>query len=547
VLDWCAISKIPFAISSPSPISARFSNSMRQESSDPTQTPPARGWSNRILSASLFGILFFTLFPYWADFSQKHSPGRSIFLLSRPLGFDGFLHTSLNALLFLPFGFALSQFFQGRRKSLFRSILVAVVAGAALSYSIEIIQLYMPSRDSAWDDVLANVLGALLGAILGSASGGFIFRKLSDWERHLEQFLSFRKISVAALIYFAVWLAVSVPLQRKTHLNNWDPNSFLFVGYDVDEDTRWSGAVSQIQLWDRALPDDQATEISVEGGSSVQAPSPFASYDFSHPPPIPDKTGQLPSLALTLPTTPAAIAHQSHNRESASMLAPLSVLTSQDPASALSATVRQSNQFSVLIRCVPGRGNDTEGAIFEIANSSGKFDFLIRQEHSSVVVSIRNALDSRKTLLAWSVPNVFIAHAGRSILYSYDGAQGFLHIDGKKISKSYYISPGASLVRELVRIKTDELVAYSVLYQSLVFLPVGFLLGLAVRKMPAQNSFYKLGIGLGVILPATLLEAVLVAVSGRQLSILQLSTSIGLTLAGMLWMNLDRSAPPSLV
>ena len=117
----------------------------------------------------MFGILFFTLFPYWVDFSQKHSPDRSIFLLSRPLGFDGFLHTSLNVLLFMPFGFALSQFFQRRKKSPLRSISLALIAGAALSYSIEVIQIYMPSRDSAWDDVIANALGSLLGTFLDSA------------------------------------------------------------------------------------------------------------------------------------------------------------------------------------------------------------------------------------------------------------------------------------------------------------------------------------------------------------------------------------------
>jgi glycopeptide antibiotics resistance protein len=516
---------------------------MKQESLDPTPAPPARGWSNRILAASLFGILFFTLFPYWADFTQKHSPGRSLFLLSRPLGFDGFLHTSLNTLLFLPFGFAISQFFQGRsnsKKFLLRSIVAAGVAGAALSYSIEIIQLYMPSRDSAWDDVLANVLGAIVGALLGAVSGRLIFRKLSECERYVEQFLSFRKISIAALIYFGVWLAVSVPLQQKTHLNNWDPNSFLFVGDDAKEHTQWWGTVSQLQLWDRALSSDQAIEISANTAADIQDPSLMASYDLSEPPPVASKIGQLPNLA---PNSIVQLPMAHHPERSVEP----SFFRSLGPAPSISTAVRSSNQFAVLIRCTPGRGNDTDGAIFALANLSGTFDFDIRQERSSAVIYLRTGLDSRKTYLAWHVQNVFAAHVNRSILYSYDGAQGFLYIDGKKVSKSYYISPGASLVAGLIRIKTDELVAYSVLYQSLVFLPVGFLLGLAARKMPTKNSLYKLGIGLGIVLPGILLETVLVAVSGRQLSILQLSTSIGLTLAGMLWMNLDASAPQSLV
>ncbi len=92
---------------------------------------------------------------------------------------------------------------------------------------------------------------------------------------------------------------------------------------------------------------------------------------------------------------------------------------------------------------------------------------------------------------------------------------------------------------EVVRIKTDELVAYSGLYESLVFLPVGFLLGLAVRKMPPHLTLYRLAIAAGIAIPSILLEILLVEVSGRHPSALRITISIGLTIAGMLWMNLD--------
>jgi hypothetical protein len=95
------------------------------------------------------------------------------------------------------------------------------------------------------------------------------------------------------------------------------------------------------------------------------------------------------------------------------------------------------------------------------------------------------------------------------------------------------------LVGELIRIKTDELVAYSVLYNSLIFLPLGFLLGLAARIAPRKGKPAKLVLAVGIFLPAILLEGLLVWISGRQVSIFQLSVSISLTIAGMLWTNLD--------
>src|SRR5580704_16990008 len=102
---------------------------MHDQNLAPPKPPAARNWSNRILSASLFGILFFTLFPYWIDLSRAPAGQRSPFLLGRALHFDGFLHTSLNALLFIPFGFALSTFSRARRKSWLNSLVLALGAG----------------------------------------------------------------------------------------------------------------------------------------------------------------------------------------------------------------------------------------------------------------------------------------------------------------------------------------------------------------------------------------------------------------------------------
>ena len=183
---------------------------------------------------------------------------------------------------------------------------------------------------------------------------------------------------------------------------------------------------------------------------------------------------------------------------------------------------------------------DVDGAVFAITTPAGKFDFYLRQDGSSADIYISTGLESsRRTALGWQVPGVFFSNIRRSIIFSYDGAQGFLYVDGRKMSQSFYMSPGVGMVGALVRIKTDELVAYSVLYKSLVFLPVGFLLGLAVRKMPQHGAFYKLAIAAGIVVPSVLLEVLLVEVSGRRPSILQVSTSIGLTVAGMIWMNLD--------
>jgi glycopeptide antibiotics resistance protein len=507
---------------------------MKQTTSD-----PSRNWSNRILAASLFGILFFTLFPYWVDFSSKHSPGRSPFLLGGPLRFDGILHTFLNALLFMPFGFALSQFHGERKKSPLKILTLALITGVALSYSIEITQLYIPSRDSAWDDVIANTLGALAGAGFGLISGGYIFRVLSELETYLERFLSLRKIIIIASIYFGVWLAVSVPLQHKSRLNNWSPNSFVIVGYDINEDTQWPGAVSRIQLWNRSLSADEETRLPSGGSNNNLIPgldsNLIASYDVSQLPPIPSNVGGLSNLVLRPLATIPDISHRRKRRDSSP------VLMSEGDMHSLAAAVARSNQVTVSVDCVPSGGIGTLGAILDITNLAGTPDFYLQQDHSSLVVYLKNDLDSRRAQLWWIVPDVFTQNVKRSIVFSYDGARASLFIDGKTTRPSAYFSPGAALVRMLIRVKATELVAYSVLYESLIFLPIGFLLGFAVRITPWRNVFYKLGVCLAILLPAIVLEALLVAISGMRVSMMELIVSIALTCAGMLWMNLDRS------
>jgi len=506
---------------------------MQETNLQPELNHVLRKWSSRILAASLFGILFFTLFPYWADFSLRHGVRRSPLLLGGPLRFDGILHTFLNTLLFVPFGFALSQFVAVRTKSLLKFVSRALIAGAVFSYSIEILQLYIPSRDSAWDDVLANTLGVLIGMTLGVTSGESIFRALSHGEEQVERFLTLRKLVLVAIIYLAAWLAISVPLQQKTRLNNWDRNSFLIVGYDAKEDSLWSGKVFRIQLWDRALATNQAISLSAHrdfGSNSL--PGVLASYDLTRPRPVEDKTGTFPNIVVRL--FHIGIYHPDARLDHLSLI-------SAAPLSSLASAVHQTNQLTVLVDCMSSRANDTDGAILALTNPSGKSDLFLRQDHSVLVITLRNGLEYRKAALDWRIPGAFVANVRRTLVFTYDGSQGAVYVDGEKEGRSYYLSPGAALVQLFIRIKTDELVAYSVLYDSLVFLPIGFLLGLAGRIIPRSNPFRKLYLGLGIVIPAILVETLLVLTSDRPVSTRQLTLSIGLTIAGMMWINLDSS------
>jgi len=77
-----------------------------------------------------------------------------------------YLHDVLvNIAGFVPLGFLLCANLGWTRKWQ-HAILFSVLAGGALSFLIEVLQAYIPQRDSGMTDVITNTLGAAVGALL---------------------------------------------------------------------------------------------------------------------------------------------------------------------------------------------------------------------------------------------------------------------------------------------------------------------------------------------------------------------------------------------
>jgi hypothetical protein len=77
-------------------------------------------------------------------------------------------------------------------------------------------------------------------------------------------------------------------------------------------------------------------------------------------------------------------------------------------------------------------------------------------------------------------------------------------------------------------------------YETLIFLPAGILIGLAARKWAAPSHPYGWMITLGILLPSVSLEIVLAAVGGGKIWYRDILLSILFGLAGILLINADR-------
>jgi glycopeptide antibiotics resistance protein len=137
---------------------------------DSAGAPRARKSTARFLWAafSLF-VVYGTTFPF--DFPARGQSLAALFqrinwlpLGGRP-GDIGFPDIIQNILLFLPFGF-LGYFSLIQKRSRLKKTAI-VLSGAALSASVEFLQIFSPLRYPALSDVIFNTVGTLLGLWAG--------------------------------------------------------------------------------------------------------------------------------------------------------------------------------------------------------------------------------------------------------------------------------------------------------------------------------------------------------------------------------------------
>jgi VanZ family protein len=490
-------------------------------------------WSNRILILSLLGIAYLTFFPFKFDFSPTFVFQRYPFLLNTSVKRPMFSDFFLNVLLFVPFGFGLSARLRQRGRGRWISLLAALAVGAGVSYLVEVLQFYIPARDSGWEDVFSNTAGSVAGFFLFELCGGALLEELSKWENAFEGWLSPRRAALLLVGYFAVCAGISVHLQNETRLTNWDSRCILFVGNDASGRNPWKGQVFLLQIWNRALPDQAIRRITGRESAEDASKGLLGSYDFTSSPPYQDKRNFLPALGWTPQPPQSASA-------GASELDARTWLSTKVPVENLTQEIKKSSQFTVHIVCEPPATGDPNGRLVSLSQSAENVNFQLRQEGEFLVFWFRNPLSETRSVLAWSVPDAFEAGKVRDIVASYDGTDASVYLDGNRVPQRYRLSAGASLMHTFFFIQTGDLEGYVILYETLIFLPAGLLIGVAAAKKWSRQKISGGMLALGLVLPAVLLELFLAGVSGRRVWVGDIAFALVFGLAGVLLSHADR-------
>ena len=503
-------------------------------------TFPAPRWSNRILILAVLGVFFFTLLPFYFDFHAQLPAGRSALLLAGWGKEPTRLGALLNVLLFIPFGFGISEKFMEKGTSRLATLTWALALGGLLSYSVEFLQIYVPSRDSGWGDVIPNTLGSVVGFLLFDLCGLATLRVLSKSESVLGKLLAWPRSAAIISAFFALWMAVSIPLQMQTRFGNWAAAPLLLVGHEPSGEygSAWDGEVFSLQMWNRPL--DQVAVRKLASGQNLRLVPRglLAAYDLSVRPPWRDQVGALPELS---------VGPDPEERQFLANAAPTTVsldgsswLTSSVPVPHLIQELQRSNQLAIRVVCRPRTVHGATAPIVSLSELSGTADLELVQDHADLIFVLRNWLSTNRYLLSWRIGSVFRPHRTQDMVFSYDGTTASFYLNGHSASHPYRLGPGAALARYFRRVKTWELDGYSYVYYFLIFFMGGILTGIAARGFD-----HKMSVAFGLLaslIPATVLDAILAAVSGRRTSAALITLGAALAIGGSLWINADRQA-----
>jgi len=112
-------------------------------------------------------IVYATMLPFDFSASGHEIKARLRRLWERPLKGGSWADVASNVLLFMPWGFLLAVWLAGRGRRYLATLSLALLSGALLSGSVELVQLFAPRRVASVIDLVTNTFGSSVGALVG--------------------------------------------------------------------------------------------------------------------------------------------------------------------------------------------------------------------------------------------------------------------------------------------------------------------------------------------------------------------------------------------
>jgi hypothetical protein len=415
-----------------------------------------------------------------------------------------------NIFLYVPLGFGLAAFNASSRGARgYRAIAVALLLSFGLSYTTEVLQTFVPGRCPSFTDVFCNTLGAFVG-----------FSCFSVWKGRDPRPILFMYVTLAFLI--------SIPLQRSTSLDIWNPNFHLLLGNESTGDRPWKGSVSDLVILDRAMSEREVSAWlqGIHSPISIDS-STLAAYSIAGPAPYRDKSGNLPDLVWRGRAGEAPGAKSD-------TFGPRPCLGTENPAVRLNQRIAETSQFTLAISfAAEGTLPQTGPArIVTVSSDTRHRNFTLGQEGHDLVFRLRTPLTGENGVNPeLIVPQVFSRPSPHSLIATYDGSTLSVYVDDVNELHTLALNPGAFVASHFGRgARASAMSFYLLIYYASIFVPIGILISLVLDTADYGLSGRCLIVGVGISFPSILLEGLLVAISGKFPSWHNLALSAAITM-----------------
>lgn len=454
---------------------------------------------------SILVVLLATLYPFNFSFPDTFSLPELVASFDNSSFFKDQVN---NILLFAPLGFGLATLLQRIRTKPTIQFLAVILVSAGLSFTVEALQVFLPSRTPTPADIFNNTIGGLVGFICFSLwnSQSFIYTLIHRENSRSSN--SIKKITLFFIGYILISFLISIAWQHTTNLSNWSLNYPLLIGNEQTGGRPWQGYVSEVSITDRAISKNEVSQVlNPKNSSKTIGKFLLASYKLTGKGSYEDRTGQLPELLSQ--------GQLADKNEKGVALSSNHWLQTREPVTFLSERIRETSQFTIMTT-VATANTDQKGParIISLSADSLHRNFTLGQQGSDLDLRIRTPItgaNGADTKL--SIPGIFADTDPHQIVITYSGATIQVYVD--KSQNAYSLN-----LLELV--PKDQ----KIFYYGLTFIPLGLCLALLTTLAKRKLTFNRLLLPSGILLPSVILESILVNDSGKSLSLKSLLLGI---------------------
>lgn len=516
--------------------------------------PIVRALAKFILVASTLFIVFAALFPfdfYFPNHGVWQQIAREFDSAPEPPLLDDRIQ---NLVLFMPFGFGLAATIRARRKTArtVARITGALVGGAILSLTIEVLQVFLGFRDPTWSDVIMNMLGSVAGAAIVAFGGEQLLDAIAPPLASLKPYTTFTNVTLVLIAYTLLQFAAPFLARGRGSLEDWDNGFPLLIGNEATGERPWHGTVWQVDLAARSASAEEVARIFESGTArEVLADALVGSYTTEGPGPYADRAGLLKPLTWTpQPADPPAAgppaatepAHVSPDR------------WLRTPAAIAPAIhrIRNSAQFTLVATIAPDHPDQRGPArIVSISGSTLVRNVSLMHAEHDLAIRLRTPLLGRDGLAPEAlVDDVFESSGKKEIVLTYADPLLVVYVDRAERGR-LEITPEAAVIWRLyprvgwkVKLTRYGFRSYAAVYRLLVFIPFAALLSAATalsRKPLKAQALIVVG---SILVTTIILELILGSLTASGFQPRNLAISLFIAFGSVAAMRL-RPAPRS--